>query len=508
MALTVPRSRRARALAVTAAAAVVLPIAAAAPAAAQSTSTSSTGATSASALRLTLNLPAALPINPVVLDIDPVSGTVRAVPGSSPEARAFAAVLSGSVGSQGQSLGAAEATLPTPKEAVGAPLAQLNDGINGSPLSTFLQISLADSRAAVTEAPTSTSSAGTQIAVGLPPQLLPVLTAVLDPLLAGVGQAIDAAAAQLGVATSQLCAGLAPITGPVSDGVAAVPGIGLLLEDIVDGVTEPEAGTLCLLGEFLVELKDELTASLSDLIGPGGLLETGLIEASQSIVVEGSTTTSTSTSRVAGFELLGQNPFGTGTVLTTTSTAKVGPGVAEATVDRTAVEAFARPLLTLETDLQTVVGDLAGIDLSGLDQVLAAVTQVLDALAGIGVEAGPLDRADTAIEGCPTALTPTLTGTFEEPGVCAAAAARGFGLAVTLPAQLAGPLGIQGPLVQLTFAPTAAVAGSAPAPVAAPPAPAPGPLPRTGPEALLAAAGLVLLAGAGLLRRRRALAAL
>ena len=342
MALTVPRSRRARALAVTAAAAVVLPIAAAAPAAAQSTSTSSTGATSASALRLTLNLPAALPINPVVLDIDPVA-TVRAVPGSSPEARAFAAVLSGSVGTQGRSLGAAEATLPTPKEAVGAPLAQLNDGINGSPLSTFLQISLADSRAAVTEAPTSTSSAGTQIAVGLPPQLLPVLTAVLDPLLAGVGQAIDAAAAQLGVATSQLCAGLAPITGPVSDGVAAVPGIGLLLEDIVDGVTEPEAGTLCLLGEFLVELKDELTASLSDLVGPGGLLDTGLIEASQSIVVEGSTTTSTSTSRVAGFELLGQNPFGTGTVLTTTSTAKVGPGVAEATVDRTAVEAFARP---------------------------------------------------------------------------------------------------------------------------------------------------------------------
>jgi LPXTG-motif cell wall-anchored protein len=510
MALTVPPLRRARALAVVAAAAVVLPVAAAAPAAAQSTttSTSSSGATSGSAVRLTINLPGALPINPVQLDIDPVSGTVRAVPGSSPEARAFAAVISGRVGAQAQSFGAAEAKLPTPTEAVGAPLAQLNNGINGSPLSTFLSVSLADSRAAVKDAPSSTSSAGTRIAVGLPPQLAPVLTAVLDPLLAGVGMAIDQAAARLGVPTAQLCAGLAPVTTPVGTQIGNVPGLGPLLQDVVTGVTQPEAGVLCKLGDFLVRLKDQLTASLKTLVGPGGLLDTGLLSTQQSITVEGGTTTSTVTSEVAGLTVLGRNPFGTADVLRTVSTAKVGPGVAEATVDRVAVEAFARPLLTLETDLQKVVGDLAGIDLDGLNQVLGAVTTLLNALAGIGIEGGPLDDAGATLQGCPEALTATLTGTFEQPGVCAAAAARGYGLAVTLPAQLAGPLGITGPLVQLAIAPSAAVAGASTTTTTTTPTPAPGPLPRTGGEAVLGAAGLVLLAGAALVRRRRALAAL
>lgn len=507
MALTSP-SRRTRGLAAAACAAVALPVLVASPAAAQTTtSTSTSGATSASAIRLTINLPSALPISPIQLDIDPVAGTVRSVSGSGPEAQAVAAIISGSVGENAQSFGLAEAKLPSPTEATGSPLAAVSEGIAGSPLADFLAVDLASSKASVTTAPSSASDAGTRIAVGLPTALAEQLPQVLDPLLSGLDEII-AALGPLDEGTAALCEGLTPVTGPLADGVAGVPVLGPVLDDVVAGTLSPEQeGLICTIRANLQELKDAVGASLLELGGVGGLFSTGLIETSQSLVTEGTKVTARSTAQVAGLSVLGQNPFGQARVLSTTSTAVVDKGVADATVDAAAVEAFAEPLLTLETDLDTITGDLTDIPLDGLTEVLDQVQALLDALAGIGIEGGRLGDPAAALGSCPDALTATLSGTFEQPGVCAAAAARGYGLAVTLPAELAEPLGITGPLIQLAFSPSAAVARSATQTTTTPTA-VQGTLPRTGPEALLAAAGLALLAGAALVRRRRTAAEL
>ena len=68
-----------------------------------------------------------------------------------------------------------------------------------------------------------------------------------------------------------------------------------------------------------------------------------------------------------------------------------------------------------------------------------------------------------------------LTGTLAVPnGSCAAAATRGVGIRVNLPAALAGPLMVGGPLVELQIVPTAAVVRVQPR-VAPPVAPDAGP---------------------------------
>ena len=91
--------------------------------------------------------------------------------------------------------------------------------------------------------------------------------------------------------------------------------------------------------------------------------------------------------------------------------------------------------------------------------------------------------------------------TDSNPARCAAAATRGVGLSITLPAALATPLMIGGPLLELQIVPTAAVVRSqarALLPVAPPN------LPRTGLDSsLLGGLGVALLLGAAVVRRRR-----
>lgn len=495
------RRRRLQGLAAAGCAALVLPLLVAAPAAAQTTTTTTTttAATDAAAVRLTVNLPQN---NQIQLDIDPVAGAVKSVTGTGPEATAIATLIRGSIAGQAQSFPGAEAKLPEPKESSG-PTSALSEGIAGSPLAEFLSVGVANATASVTEAPSSASAASiANIGIGLPAALNDALQQLLTPLLAGVDQLLAGLEPIDGV--NQVCTALEPVTVPIAEGGGSIPVLGPLIPEVVAGTLSPEAGVLCNVRAFLVQLRTSLGASLADLTGPGGLIGTGLLSASQSITTEGTKTTARATAEVANLQLLGQNPFGDVTALTTTSTAVLDGATADATIDKIAVEAFAEPLLTLDTNLDEITGDLAGIQLAGLTAVLDQIQTVLDGLAGIGVRAGPLDVANPVLEACPEQLAgQQLTGTFEAPGACAAAAARGYGIAVTAPEQLATPLGIAGPLVALQFAPTAAVVRSS-STTSTTPAPArPRALPRTGAEAPVAAVGLALLVGAALVRRRR-----
>jgi hypothetical protein len=509
MALHDPTRRRVAALCTALAVPLALPVALATPAAAQTGGSDLSGATRASALTLTLNLPQATRVQ---LVLDPVSGTVRSVTGSAPEAQAVADLIAGSIAGQAQSFGRAEARLPAPTSAAG-PTDPFDAAVAGTPLAEFLSIRLLDSSAEVATAPSSTSQAQiASVGVGLPAALLESLAPALDPVRAGVSQVLTALAG--GAASTQtLCDTLTPVgavTQPVVDGVAGIPVIGTVVDELVGDADEGEIAVLCELDEILTELDAELAQSLGTLAGPGGVLGTGLITAQQSVVHEGTRTTATATASIADLTVLGTSPFVGVDALETTSTAVVDGTTATATVDQTAVNALANPVLTLVTDLQSLTGELLGVDLEGVDELATELQALLEALAGIGIEAGPLTGAGDAIEACPTALDGGLSGTFQSPdGRCAAAASRGYGLAVTLPAALAGPLGIEGPLVELALVPTAAVAQAQPVATlgTTPPAASPRSLPRTGPEAPLAVAGAALLLGAAALRRRRSAAA-
>lgn len=507
MLLNAARSRRLRGLAAAACAALVLPVVTAAPASAQTTSTSTSGASSAAALRLALNLPGGLNL---LVEIDPVNGTVRSVTGSSPEAQAYAAVISGALADQGQAFGEAKAMLPQPTEADGGPLAALNDGINTSPLGEFLQVDVLGSEAAVTTAPSSDSAAGTALAVGLPAALAEPLQALFAEIIAGLEEVILATEPTQEV-LDQFCTGLTAVTEPViDDGLGTLPVIGPIIGDVEAGLLDAETGTLCQLRTFLLEVLDELEQGLADL-GQLGLLNVGTLEAAQTIDTEGSRVTATATAQIADVSVLGVvNPFGDVEALDTTSTAVVAPGVAEATVEQDTVDVDVSPIAIIEAEIpETLEGALLGIELEGVEALVAQLTALLDALAGVGVAA--VDPTTTALESCPAALTTGLGGTFEQAGVCAAAASAGYGLAVTLPAALAEPLGIVDesgavlPLLSLAFSPSAAVARSATTTTAAPPVECEGPcrLARTGSEAALGGIGLALLAGAALVRRRR-----
>lgn len=512
MAQPVSRSRRVRGLALAACAAVVLPVAAASPAVAQTTtsSTSTSGATSAAALRLVLNLPQG---NTLQVEIDPVAGTVRSVTGSGPEAQAYAAIIAGGLAGEGEAFGPAQAMLPKPTEDSGGPLDALNEGINGSDLGDFLQVNALVSEAAVTTAPSSTSEAGTELAVGLPPALAEGLAVLFEQIIAGLEDLILATEPTQEV-LDQFCAGLTAVTDPVvEDGLETLPVIGPIVGDVEEGLLDGEAGTLCQLRTFLQQVVDELEAGLAEL-GELGLLNVGTLEASQRIDTEGSQVTATATARIADVDVLGvANPFGDVEALETASTAVVAPGTADATVEQDTVDVDVAPIAIIEAQIpETLEGSLLGIELDGVEALVGELNALLEALAGIGVNA--VDPTTAELSGCPTALTTGLGGTFEEAGVCAAAAAAGYGLAVTLPAELAEPLGIVDengevlPLLSLAFSPSAAVARAATTTTTNPPAPEnpDRPLPRTGAETALAAAGVALLAGAALVRRRRSAA--
>jgi hypothetical protein len=507
MALTVSSPRRLRALAAAAGAALVLPLLAAAPATAQTTTTSTSAATSAAALRLVLNLPEE---NTLQIDVDPVTGTIRSVTGSGPEARAYAAVIAGGLGEEGQAFGEAIAMLPEPLEASGGPLDQLNDGINDSELGDFLLVEALGSEASVTTAPNSASEAGTRLGVGLPPPLAEGLLEVLEQVIDGIDTLL-VELAPIDEATGAVCEGLSEILNPVGEGAGALPvvgpSIGKIINDADEGLNAEDTGTLCELREFLILVLGELDDGLGDL-GEVGLLTVGLLEASQSITTEGRRVTATASASVADIDVLGiGNPFVDADVLETTSTAVLAPGVAEATIDAAAVEVDAEPVALIGTDLsEELEGQLLGIELDGVEELVTQIRALLDALAGIGIEGGRLTAPDDTLEACPEAIDLNLSGTFEAPGVCAAAAALGYGLRVNLPEELAEPLGLAGPLLAVQFVPTAAIVRSETTTTAAPPraAPAPaGPLPRTGAETLLAGAGIALIMGAALVRRRR-----
>lgn len=493
------------------------PASAAVPAtrAAATTTTSSTstaGATSASSVRLTINLPAGTPLGASIqLDVDPVAGTVRAVPGSNSEAEAVAAVLSGTLAGQSQSLGGADAKLPSPTSVQGSPLDALNTGIAGSPLADFLALQAANSSADVTTAPSSTSTAGTTLGIGLPTALATPLKAVFDQLIAGLNDVL-AGLAPVDTATQALCAGLTQVVDPANGVAQQIPVLGPIVTAVTTGLTDPQIGVLCNIRTTLGDIVTKLGTSLDSLGGPGGLLSLGLLQTSQSITTATGKVTSTAKSQVGNVRILGQNPFGTAQALTTTSTATAPgtPGGATATVDAAAVNVAATPLALFTYDLTTLKGQIAGIDLAGVNDLLAQIQAILDALAGVGVQGGRVGAPTDAIASCPTALTSTLSGTFKAAdGTCAAAAAEGYGLAVTLPDALATAVGITGPLVQLTFSPSAAVARSVTTTTTTTTTEACSTcLAHTGLETPLSAAGLALLVTAAYaVRRRRSAAA-
>ena len=346
----------------------------------------------------------------------------------------------------------------------------------------------------------------------------------------GAQQGIDEVRAQLERTsqgeTTEIADELPPMSGLLGAGLPQAPAPAALraqdvnvaaaspeeiaeaLEEILANLQEDDLPVLCNLSETLTSVNTNLQNSLDTLTGPGGVLSTGLVAADQAITRTGSGVTASATARVTALSLLGQQPFGTADVLTTTSTATAtgAAGGAKAEVTSTVADLQGGqidPFVDVRATLQGITGDLAGLDLDPLDEIIGAALGTLNAaLAPIGVTVVALDdsTAAKAIESCPTELTSDLTGTFQAPtGACAAAATRGVGIEVALPEALATPLGIAGPLLSLQIVPTAALAQVTPI---APP-PAEGTLPRTGVgSSAVAVAGLALLLGAAVVRRR------
>ncbi len=487
----------------------------AAPLASAATTTDVVGAATGTALRLTLNLPGGAATK-VVLEIDPVTGTVGR--STRTTATADATVVRGSLGGQALDSGSSSAMLPTPLASSSNPAGAIADGLAGTPLADLLKVELLPSSAKVSAAPTSTADAAVaNLGVGLPDALAGALAPLTGPLAAGVDQILTTVAAQAGVPVDQLCAGLTaavgaltPVTGPLGDALGALP-IPVPVGAVLDTTT---LGAICGLATTIAQLNTALQGALASLTGDSGVLGTGLITSTQDITSTAGSVKAVATSSIAGLTLLGQTPFANAQVLRTTSTASTAgtPGTAKATVDSTVAElqgGTVDPFLQVRTTIAGIRDSFVGEGAlpAELETVFDALFDTLNAaLAPVGITLFTLDdSADAkAISTCPTTLEPTLTGTLATAnGACAAAATRGVGLSVTLPAALAGPLGIGGPLVELQVVPTAVVVRAQD--VLETPA---GDLPRTGADgALLGGAGLVLLAGAALLRRRRTAAA-
>ncbi len=476
-----PCSRRARRGTLVLAATTTLLLGTAVPASAQAAPVEVAGATAATALTLTLNLPGGEATR-LVLILDQVTGTVSRV-ASTTQARGAAEVISGSLGGQALGSGPSVAMLPAPLTDTDNPTDPLAD----SPLAELVQLELLPSSAAVTPAPNSTSKAEVaSLGAGLPAAVSDALDPVTDPLIAAVESALTALI-PVGITIEEACAPL-----------SVVPGV----------------GELCAALGSIEELRNAVSAGLNSLTGPGGVLGTGLISGRQTITSDAAGVTAQATASVAGLTLLGQDALAGAEVLRTTSTAvaKGTPGSADATLESIVAEAIVGELDPFADVRATIEGIEGEIGDTLINPALADLfTQVFDtlnaALAPVGITLVKNDATPSAqpLTACPTELNGLQTGTFEAPdGTCAAAATRGVGLAVTLPAALADALMIAGPLVELQIVPSAAVARAQVAPVVVPPPPTEDPLPRTGVDAtMLSGIGALLLLGAVALRRRQ-----
>ena len=507
------RPRRAAAT-VSALAVGALLVASAGPATAATVRQDVQGATAAQALLLILNLPGGAATR-VIVSIDPVDGAVTKT--TSTTAAANATVVRGVLGTQSLGLGASSAKLPSPTEASSNPTGALESGLAGTPLANLLKVELLPSKAKVTTAPTSASEAAvSNLGVGLPDALAGALAPLTGPLLSTVDGALKALAAASGTPVAQICAGATTAVTALKPATTALDGILAALPipvPVTDVLNTTALGALCGLSDTLSKLNAALQAALKSLTGPSGVLGAGLISANQSITRTGTTITSRSEAEVAGLTLLGQKPFANADVLRTVSTASTNglPGSAKATIESTiadltggSIDPFLQVRTTiagirdsfvgggaLPAELKTVFDDLFGL-LNG-------------ALAPVGITLFKLDdSADSKkISTCPGALSGVLTGTLtQSTGRCAAAATRGVGLSVSLPAALTGPLMIGGPLVSLQIVPTAAVAQAQNVTLAPPVTPEQ--LPRTGLGAGVASFALLLLLAGAVIRRRTA----
>ncbi len=515
MTRTTARSRRTAAT-VGALTAGALLLASAGPATAATVRQDVKGETAAQALLLILNLPGGSATR-VIVSIDPVDGSISKT--TTTTAAANATVVRGVLGTQSLGLGASSAKLPSPTEASNNPAGAIESGLAGTPLANLLKAELLPSKAKVTTAPTSSSEAAVaNLGVGLPDALAGALAPLTGPLLSTVDGALKALAAASGTPVAQICAGattavtaLKPATTALDGVLAALP----IPVPVTEVLNTTALGALCGLSETLTKLNTALQAALKSLTGPSGVVGAGLISANQSITRNGTTVTARSEAEVAGLTLLGQKPFASADVLRTVSTASTNglPGSAKATIESSianltggSIDPFLQVRTTiagirdsfvgggaLPAELKTVFDDLFGL-LNG-------------ALAPVGITLFKLDDSvdSKKISACPGALSGVLTGTLtQSTGRCAAAATRGVGLSVSLPAALTGPLMIGGPLVSLQIVPTAAVAQAQNVTLTTPPPATPEQLPRTGLGAGLASFALLLLLAGAVIRRRAA----
>ncbi|MDQ3503227.1 MAG: hypothetical protein M3486_06405, partial [Actinomycetota bacterium] len=479
------------------AAASALLVGGAVPASAQAAGQDVAGATAATAIRLTVNLPA--PLGQILLVVDPVTGTVSRV-GGTPQAFGQAEVISGSLGGQALGSGPSTAMLPAPLSDTDNPT-----GATG-PLAELLTLELLPSSASVTAAPNSASKAAVaNIGVGLPATVADALAPVTEPLEDAVGDALLALADALAVPVDTVC-------DTVLDPLAVLPALPLLGE-----IDQTLIDAVCGLATTIEDLNAALQTALDTLTGPNGVFGTGLVTAEQTITNAGNVITAQAMASIAGLTLLGQQPLSTATVLRTKSTATVNgtPGSADATLESTVADVTAGdpldPFAQVRATINGILGNVGeGVLPAELQILFDQVVDTLNgALAPIGITLIKSDATPQAqpLGACPDQLNGLQTGTFEAAdGTCAAAATRGVGLAVTLPAALADALMIDGPLVELQIVPSAAVvkAQNIAAPAAPPVQPGPQ-LPRTGLDAtLLGGLGAVLLIGTAVLRRRRA----
>lgn len=498
-----------------------LVVAAAGPAsAATAVSQDVSGSTAGSALMLTVNLPGGAATK-IVLAFDPVTGKVGKTV-STTTASGEATVLRGTLGGQAQDSGTSAAKLPSPLNASNNPTGGIADGLKGTPLEGLLKVELLPTSAAVTAAPTSTSKAAVaNLGIGLPAALASALAPLTGPLQAEVNGVLAALAAASATPVAAICSGttaavtaLDPATSALNSALGALP-IPVPVAGLLNGTT---VDAVCGLSDTLTKLNAALQTALSSLTGDSGVLGTGAITSSQSITRSGASTTSSATASIAALTLLGQKPFAAAGVLQTTATATAAgtAGSSKATVDSTVAGltgGTVDPFLQIRATIQGIRDSFVGKGAlpAELSTEFDALFNLLNAaLAPVGVTVFKLDdSADSkALGACPTALTGTLTGTFKAPdGTCAAAATRGVGISLNLPAALATPLMVNGPLVELEIVPTAATASVRDLPPVVVPAAAPGggSLPVTGLGGDLGGMAVLLLAAAALLRRGRRL---
>ena len=240
-----PRSRRARRGALVVAATTPLLLGSAVPASAQAAPVEVAGATAATALTLTLNLPGG-DATRVSLVIDPVTGTVSRISSAPTAARGAAEVITGSLGGQALGSGQSLAMLPAPLTDTDNPAAAFAEALAGTPLENLLSVELLPSTATVTPAPNSTSQASVaNLGAGLPDDISDALDPVTQPLIDAVTAALTALI-PVGTTLEAAC-------GTIS---------------LIPGVAE-----LCAVLGSIEELRDAVSAGLSDLTGETQCLE-------------------------------------------------------------------------------------------------------------------------------------------------------------------------------------------------------------------------------------------